>query len=64
MTNNLAPDLTSFVVTFVLIDVLAALVLVGLATVAMTRFLRVNHAARVQRHEGVAQYYGHLVLGH
>ena len=64
MTDNFAPDLTSFVVAFVLIDVFAALVLVGLATVAVTHFLRVSHARRVQRHESVARYYGHLVLGH
>jgi hypothetical protein len=64
MTNNFAPDLTSFVVAFVLIDVFAALVLVGLATVAVTDFLRVSHARRVQRRESIARYYGHLVLGH
>jgi hypothetical protein len=64
MTNNLAPDLTSFVVTFVLIDVLAALVLVGLTAVAVTDFVRANHARRVRRHEGIFSYYGHLVLGH
>ena len=64
MTNNFAPDLTSFVLAFVLIDVVAALVVLGLAAVAVTDFVKVNHARRVRRHEGVFSYYGHLVLGH
>ncbi|MET0839077.1 MAG: hypothetical protein ABWY19_09875 [Marmoricola sp.] len=63
MTNNFAPDLTSFVVAFVLIDLLAALVIVGLATVAVTDFVTVNHARRVRQHEGLFSYYGHLALG-
>ncbi|MET0998912.1 MAG: hypothetical protein ABWX73_09380 [Marmoricola sp.] len=63
MTNNFAPDLTSFVVAFVLIDLVAALVIVGLAAVAVTDFVSVNHARRVRRHEGIVSYYGHLALG-
>ena len=33
MSSNIAPDLTPFVVAFVLVDLLAVLALVGVATV-------------------------------
>ena len=54
MTFDLPPNLTAFVVTVVLIAVLAALALVGLATVAVTRDLlaRQNHPARVAAPRG------------
>ncbi len=50
MTFDLV-NLTSFVTVFFTVAALAVVVLAGLLT---TFFVR-NHAARVQRHEGVAQ---------
>ncbi len=53
-------NLTTFMTVFFAVAALAVVVLAGM----LTTFFVQNHAARVQRHEGVARYYGHLVLGH
>jgi hypothetical protein len=54
------PDLTPLIVVFTAAIVLTAAVLTG----AVVAFFVRNHAVRVARHEPVARYYGHLVLGH
>ena len=54
------PDLTPLIVVFAAAIALTVAILAG-ATVAF--FVR-NHALRVVRHEPVARYYRHLVLGH
>ena len=59
MTFDL-PNLTAFVTVFFTVAALAVVVLAGM----LTTFFVQNHAARVQSHEGVSRYYGHLVLGH
>jgi hypothetical protein len=63
MNSSFAPDLTPFVVAFVLIDLLAVLAVVGVAAVPVVGFFARNHSVRVRRHEGLFHYYGHLTLG-
>ena len=60
MDFTLLPQLTPFVVGFVVVAALA--VLIALATTAA--FFVENHAVRVRRHETIRTYYGHLALGH
>jgi hypothetical protein len=60
MDFTLLPDLTAFMIGFVLVAALGAALLAG--TVAL--FFVDHHAVRVRRHESVATYYGHLALGH
>ena len=59
MTFDLV-NLTPFVTVFFAVAALAVVIVAGM----LTTFFVQNHAARVQSHEGVARYYGHLVLGH
>jgi hypothetical protein len=59
MTFDL-PNLTAFLTVFFAVAAIAAVVTVG----AFATFFTRNHTTRVRRHEGVFQYYGHLVLGH
>jgi hypothetical protein len=59
MSLNL-PDLTAFFVVFFGVAAIAVVLAVGTLVSLFAR----NHTARVTRHEGVFQYYGHLVLGH
>jgi hypothetical protein len=59
MTFDL-PNLTPFVTVFFAVAAIAAVVAVG----ALTSFFAQNHTVRVRRHESIAHYYGHLVLGH
>lgn len=60
MSFVLLPDLTPFLIGFVLIAVLS----VALLLVAAAVFFAQNHTVRVRRHESIASYYGHLALGH
>ena len=60
MEFTLYPDLTGFLIGFVVIAVLAGLA----ALTSMAVFFTQNHAVRVRRHQGVRAYYGHLVTGH
>lgn len=62
--TSIAPHLTFFVVTFVVLDVLAALALVGAATGLATRFFGRHRAIRTTRRESLLPYYGHLALHH
>jgi hypothetical protein len=57
--NDMAPDLTAFVWTFLAIDVLAALVVVGVVVGALAH----HHGQRVRRRETIRRYYGHLATG-
>jgi hypothetical protein len=59
MTFDL-PNLTAFVTVFFAVAAIAAVVSVG----ALATFFVQNRPVRVRRHESVAHYYGHLVLGH
>jgi hypothetical protein len=54
------PNLTAFFAVFFTVVALAAVVVTG----SMTTFFARNHRVRVRRHQGVFEYYGHLVLGH
>lgn len=60
MDFTLVPNLTAFVVGFV---ILALVAVAAVATLGVD-FLVSNHAVRVRRHEGILSYYGHLALGH
>ncbi len=64
MNHNLAPDLTSFVVAFVVIDLIAVLAIVGVIAGTTTAFFRTHRAVRVQRHEALVPYYRHVALHH
>jgi hypothetical protein len=59
MTFDL-PNQTAFLTVFFAVAVVAAVATVG----ALTAFFAENHTTRVRRHEGVLEYYGHLILGH
>jgi hypothetical protein len=59
MTFDL-PNLTAFVTVFFTVAAIAAVVAIG----SLTTFFAQNRPVRVRKHEGVVQYYGHLVLGH
>ena len=59
MTFDLV-NLTPFVTVFFAVAALAVVIVAGM----LTTFFVQNHGARVQRHESVGRYYGHLVLGH
>ncbi len=59
MSLNL-PDLTAFFVVFFSVAAIAFVLAVGTLVSLFAR----NRTVRVRRHEGVFQYYGHLVLGH
>ena len=59
MTFDL-PNLTAFMTVFFAVAAIAAVVTVG----ALVSFFAENRPTRVRRHESVAHYYGHLVLGH
>jgi hypothetical protein len=59
MDFTVLPDLTAFIIGFVLV---AAVGVVALLATLVT-FVTENHAVRVRRHEGVLSYYGHLALG-
>ena len=63
MNSSFAPDLTPFVVAFVLIDLVAVLALVSVALVPVVGFFTRNHAVRVRQHQGLVSYYGHLATG-
>ena len=63
MNSNLAPDLTPFVVAFVLIDLVAVVALVSVVLVPVVSFFARNHTVRVRKHEGLFSYYGHLATG-
>ncbi len=60
MDFTLVPNLTAFVVGFVIL----ALVAVAAVATLGVNFLVTNRAVRVRRHERVLSYYGHLALGH
>jgi hypothetical protein len=60
MDFTLVPNLTAFVVGFVIL----ALVAVAAVAALGVAFLVSNRAVRVRRHEGILSYYGHLALGH
>jgi hypothetical protein len=64
MSSSFAPDLTPFVVAFVLVDLLAVLALLGVATGAATAFFARHRSVRTARHQRVLPYYGHVALGH
>ena len=55
----LAPSLFPFIMGFVVLAGLAALVAVG----TLVLFFADNHSVRVRRHEGIFSYYGHLAQG-
>jgi hypothetical protein len=57
--TNIAPDLTPFVVAFVVLDVVAALLVIGLVAGALVQ----HHGRRVRRHESIRRYYGNLAFG-
>jgi hypothetical protein len=57
MNFILYPDLTGFLIGFVVVAALAGLA----ALTTITVFFTQNHAVRVRRHESVRSYYGHLV---
>ena len=59
MTFDL-PNLTALVTVFFAVAAIAAVVAIG----ALATFFAQNRPERVRRHESVAHYYGHLVLGH
>ena len=59
MTFDL-PNLTAFLTVFFTVAALA----VALAVGSLATFFSQNRPVRVRRHESVAHYYGHLVLGH
>jgi hypothetical protein len=59
MTFDL-PNLTAFVPVFFIVAAIA----VAFAVVSLATFFAENRPVRVRRHESVAHYYGHLVLGH
>ena len=60
MSHHFVPDLSSFVVVALVVEVLAGLALAAVAVDALVR----HHAVRVRRHQTVRHYYGHLALGH
>jgi hypothetical protein len=59
MDFTVLPDLTDFIIGFVLI---AAVGVVAVLATLVT-FVVENRALRVRRHEGLFSYYGHLTLG-
>lgn len=59
MTFDL-PSYTVFFIAFFAVAAIAAVVVAG----ALVTFFAENRPVRVRRHESVAHYYGHLVLGH
>ena len=59
MTFDL-PNLTPFLIAFFAVAAVAVVVAVG----ALVSFFVENRPVRVRRHESIAHYYGHLVLGH
>jgi hypothetical protein len=64
MNHNIAPDLTPFVVAFVVLDLIAVLALVGVVAGSLTAFFRTHRAVRTQRHESFVPYYRHVALHH
>ena len=52
------------VIPFVTVFFAVAAIAVALAVGSLATFFAQNHPVRVRRHEGVFQYYGHLVHGH
>lgn len=54
------PNLTAFLAVFFTVATIAVVLAVG----SLATFFAQNRPVRVRRHEGVAHYYGHLVLGH
>jgi hypothetical protein len=54
------PNLTAFVTVFFAVAAFS----VALAVGSLATFFARNRPVRVRRHESVAHYYGHLVLGH
>ena len=64
MNHNIAPDLTPFVVAFVVLDLIALLAIVGLLAGGTTAFFRSHRAARVQRRQAFVPYYRNLALHH
>lgn len=64
MNHNIAPDLTPFVVAFVVLDLIGILALVGTLAGVTTAFFRTHRAVRVQRHEALVPYYRHVALHH
>jgi hypothetical protein len=59
MTFDL-PNLTAFLTVFFAVAALAVAFAVGSVATVFAQ----NRRVRVRRHESVARYYGHLVLGH
>jgi hypothetical protein len=59
MTFDL-PNLTAFMTVFFAVAAIAVVLTVG----TLVAFFAENRPTRVRRHESVAHYYGHLVLGH
>ena len=63
MNSNIAPDLTPFVVAFVILDVIAVLALVGVAADAALTFFRRHRAIRLGLAERVLPYYRRVAAG-
>jgi hypothetical protein len=64
MNHNIAPDLTPFVIAFVVLDLIAALAVVGALSGVATAFFRTHRAVRVQRHQAFLPYYRRVALHH
>jgi hypothetical protein len=60
MDFTLLPDMTAFMIGFVIVAALSVALLVGTAAV----FFAENRAVRVRRHESFFSYYGHLAASH
>lgn len=64
MSHNIAPDLTPFVVAFVVLDLIALLAIAGVLTGAATAFVRRHRSVRVQRRQVFVPSYRHVALHH
>lgn len=63
MNSNLAPDLTGFVVAFLVLDVLALLALAGVVADVVIGYFRRHRAIRHGLSERVLPYYRRVASG-
>lgn len=64
MNDSFVPDLTPFVIAFVVLDLIAALAVVSVVTGLATAFFRTHRAVRVQQHQAFVPYYSRMALHH